>query len=238
MKSFLVIFFIGLLTAISGWSENLERKATITFLLGKVETRQDSLSEWKIVAIGDSLSSDSEIKTGEDSMVKLECEDGLALTLGASSVLSLRALIEDAQKIKDKQWIRTIWKKIMVLMGKCEEEPVSTGGGVRGEPDTTEVEMQPYWADEENDAPTRSSIKFAIKVLEEIVKDEETKSAPLAQYLIGECFEKLEDIENALVAYKKVVESYPETKWAEYAEEKIEKIEETEEQGDKKTEEE
>jgi tetratricopeptide (TPR) repeat protein len=230
------VFFLVMLATLNSYAEINEvqvKGGKVIFVLGEVVVRQEPGSEWHPVSIGDTLSDNAEIQTFADSMVKIECEGGGVLVLGANSRSNLRTLIEDAKKIEGKRWIRNIWYNVKLLIGECSKEGAVMGGGVRGvlpeegEKDLYSVEaaLRPYWRDEEVEPPTRGDLKEAIKTLEGLLEaDPQGKNAAVFQYCIGECHEKLENTEEASLAYEKVVEIYPKTWWAILAKKKLKRF--------------
>ena len=119
-------------------------------------------------------------------------------------------------------WMNAIWKRISELTtekGVSEgvpaatpqtkpDEPISTLG-VRG----AEDEMELYYK-EESKGPGDQEIRDAIKQLRENVAE--------ALYLIGKCYLRLREEEEALAAYKRLRREHPESKWAKEVEEEIE----------------
>lgn len=114
------------------------RLAKIVLIDGKVEMQKPGC-EWEQAAVNMSLGKDYVLRTGDDSLVRIELDDGSMVTLGEATTVSIIAM-EEAETYEDKVSVFNlilgeIKAKVMKVLGKEARFEVQTSScivGVRG----------------------------------------------------------------------------------------------------------
>jgi len=143
-----------------------DNPARLSFFLGEVASRADQNSEWTPAVLGQGLSQESSLKTGEESKAEVSFRDGSVARVDQNSELGFTELAGDAknQRVESRLAVGRLWANVKKLVGKnssFKTQTTTAVAAVRGTvfrlnllPDSTtelyvyegEVTVKPFWA--------------------------------------------------------------------------------------------
>lgn len=124
---------------------------------------------------------------------------------------------EKAKKEDDGKWANTVWKKVNNLTKEkrsFQVEKATTVAGVRGSEAEDRMMKQLYYRGG-GKSPSRLELMNAIEILESSIKAAPNDpSVPESKFFIGQCYEQLNNNEEAIDAYEDIVKDYPDSQFA------------------------
>ena len=149
----------------------------------------------------------------------ITAEEGEVVTAKADTAMKPTGM--DTTKTKtDREWMNTIWKRISVLTAAADTAPQARTDGTQ-EPAPTlgvrgfDFEAEPYYK-EETARPEDQEIREAIALLRANIAE--------ALYLIGECYVRLREEENARIVYEQLRKEHPESVWTKKIQEEMQPL--------------
>jgi tetratricopeptide (TPR) repeat protein len=214
MKKTLLGSVIVLALALVFSSLALAGVAKITYLERTVEVKFAGTDEWIPAEFGMELKDGDVVRTGDFAKASVELSDRKVLNLNPNSIVKIG-------EEKKSGWASKTWNRIRNLAKKSSSEEskvtVAASAAIRaskvGE-EEGDLGLSEY--------PTEEELKKSIMVMKKMIRENpQSEMAPELQYLIGETYVHLGNLDRAKREFAKVVENYPDTDWAKLASEKI-----------------
>ena len=159
---------------------------------------------------------------------------GIICSLFFIGVFSAALLAQEAAKTDDKakkdadgKWANTVWKKVNNLTKEkrsFQVEKATTVAGVRGSEAEDRMMKQLYYRGG-GKSPSRLELMNAIEILESSIKaSPNDPSVAESKYFIGQCYEQLNNNEEAIDAYEDIVKDYPGSAFAKEAQQALSRL--------------
>ncbi|MEW6751634.1 MAG: tetratricopeptide repeat protein [Candidatus Latescibacterota bacterium] len=161
----------------------------------------------------------------------------LALALAAAAAgLALPAVAEEAAAPQDtsraavqggdEDWLNTVWTQVDDLT-KQEEyklQETVTVAGVRGAEAEDNILDKLYYKGGVR-YPSQDKLHKAIETLKQSLKrNPKSADAPKTKYFVAQCYEKLDQTEQARTYYAMVAKDHPESPWAARSQERLQQL--------------
>jgi hypothetical protein len=198
--------------------------AEVAFVYGNASVKRGY--EAIPVEIGMAILKGDRLSTGENTRVEVRSKERTALDIkGGVEGLDVGAIVLSKEPLR-RLWAETVWGMVQKLASGGKPSTITQTAGVRAEEEGKE-EQEFEFETEEDVAPPEeekvippSEVEKAIAGLEEVAKGEGPQ-AEEATYLIAESYRYLANEYLAEVYYKRVIERFPNGKYASLAREQM-----------------
>ncbi len=204
-KVFCIISILLLLTTYQFASSSSSK---ILFLKGKVWIKQ-SRGKWRKAQKANKINPDDLIKTGDNSLVKLQLSDGSKVLLRSNSFASLKSLIYIRKQVKEHIKKKSVYSKLQHLTKQNRKKNLGSGG-VRGEeegvskPDSKEEDLSTLI----NEALNKTKKHEAIEMLKPTLKKyKDVKSIYQVHFHLGNLYTSKGDASKGKRHYQKVLDT-------------------------------